>query len=91
MRTSRSHRGLYGVLDVGSSKITCLVINATNPRSPKVLGVGHRASKGMRGGEVVDMDAAKDAILATGTDAEEVAGLTIEDIFVCYSGGKPRS
>ncbi len=37
------------------------------------------------------MDAAKDAILATVTDAEEAAGLTIEDIFVCYSGGKPRS
>ena len=91
MRTSRSHRGFYGILDVGSSKITCLVINATNPRSPKVLGTGHRASKGVRGGEVVDMDAAKDAILATVTAAEEAAGVTIEDIFVSYSGGKPRS
>ena len=91
MRTLRSHRGLYGVLDVGSSKITCLVINATNPRSPRILGMGHRASKGMRAGEIVDMDAAQEAILATVTDAEDAAGLTIEDMFVCYSGGKPRS
>lgn len=91
MRTLRSHRGLFGVLDVGSSKITCLVVNATNPRSPKVLGMGHRASKGLRGGEIVDMDAAQDAILAAITDAEDAAGLTIEDVFLTYAGGKPRS
>lgn len=91
MRTLRSHRGLYGVLDVGSSKITCLVVNATNPRNPKILGMGHRASRGMRAGEIVDMDAAQEAILATVTDAEDAAGLTIEDVFVSYSGGKPRS
>ena len=91
MRTLRSHRGLFGVLDVGSSKITCLVVNATNPRSPKILGMGHRASKGLRAGEIVDMDAAQDAILAAITDAEDAAGLTIEDVFLTYAGGKPRS
>ena len=53
--------------------------------------MGHRASRGMRAGEIVDMDAAQEAILATVTDAEDAAALTIEDVFVSYSGGKPRS
>ena len=59
------------VLDVGTSKVACLIarlmpIEASQvlrgrTHSIRILGIGHQRSRGIKGGAVVDMEAAEDA------------------------------
>ena len=64
------------VLDVGSSKICCLIAEVITTRNRvfggettrqlKILGLGHQVARGTRQGAVVDMDETERAIrLAT--------------------------
>ncbi|MGC2092788.1 MAG: cell division protein FtsA, partial [Methylocella sp.] len=59
---------VLSVLDIGTSKIVCLIarLNPGDPSEPlrgrthrcRILGIGHQRSRGIKGGAVVDMDAA---------------------------------
>jgi cell division protein FtsA len=90
--------GLVAALDIGSSKICCLIGEVAAPRRPglgdapeiRVLGVGHQASRGVRTGAVVDLDAAERAIRLAVDAAERMAGRTATDVYVNVSGGRPR-
>ncbi|MBT7582113.1 MAG: cell division protein FtsA, partial [Kordiimonadaceae bacterium] len=48
---------IVAILDVGSSKICCFIaeIDAESNR-PRVIGIGHRESRGLNLGTVVDME-----------------------------------
>ena len=76
-------------LDVGSTKICCLVADATRGEEPKVIGIGQQASHGVRRGAVVDMEATQGAIRKAVHAAEQMAGETIEQVVVNLSGGYP--
>jgi cell division protein FtsA len=78
-------------LDVGSSKICCFIAAIDRGDTPKVIGIGHQASQGVKGGAVVDMDAAQGAILNAVHAAEQMAGETIDRVVVNLSGGYPAS
>ena len=60
---NKTRTGLIAALDIGSSKICCLLAHSANDGGIRVVGVGHHASKGVRGGAVIDMDAAQNATL----------------------------
>jgi len=79
-------------LDVGSHKVCCLIARreASSDR-PRVVGVGQQASRGVRGGTVVDMDAAEMAIRGAVDAAERMAGETLEQVVVNLAGGQPLS
>ncbi len=91
---------IIAALDIGSSKITCLIgevmpapkHHAGGHDKPliKVLGVGHQASHGVRSGAVVDLDAAEKAIRLAVDAAERMAERTISEVYVNVSGGRPR-
>ena len=91
---------LIAALDIGSSKITCLIGEVmpsqrhhgggNDSAGIKVLGVGHQASHGVRSGAVVDLDAAEKAIRLAVDAAERMAERTISDVYVNVSGGRPR-
>ena len=70
--------GIVAALDVGSTKIACLIAKPIGGRegSPqlKILGVGLHASRGVRSGAVVDINAAEDSIRAAVEQAEHQAG-----------------
>jgi cell division protein FtsA len=87
--------GIVAALDVGSTKIACLIAKpmATREGSPqlKILGVGHHASRGVRSGTVVDINAAEDSIRAAVEQAERQAGITLKEVIVGISCGQPQS
>jgi len=88
--------GVIGVLDVGSTKVACLIVKPVASRDGsapqlRVLGQGLQASGGVRAGAVVDINAAEDAIRASVEQAEEMAGLTLKDAIVGISCGHPQS
>jgi cell division protein FtsA len=79
-----------GVLDVGTSKMCCLIARRRNGRL-EVLGGGHQLAEGLRAGEIVDADAAEASILAVVHEAEQQAGRTVREIVLGISGGRPES
>ena len=86
------------VLDVGTSKIACLIAKL-RPGSPaellagrthaiEVLGYGVQQSRGVKCGKVVDLNLAEAAIRKTVDAAEQMAGLTIESLIVTQTSGR---
>ena len=88
---NKTRTGLIAALDIGSSKICCLLAHSANDGGIRVVGVGHHASKGVRGGAVIDMDAAQNATLKAVCAAEELAGEKIREVIVNISGGNVSS
>ncbi len=79
-------------IDVGSSKISCL-ITVRNLDSDKisVVGVATTPSRGVRKGQIVDIDEAVSAITDCVEAAERMAGFSINSAFVSISGDHIQS
>lgn len=96
-RTEGKHAAIVGLLDIGTSKIACLIAalapsEGSQPGSrARVLGVGHMRSKGLKGGVITDLAEAEAAIRATVAQAERMAHVTLEEVFVSVSCGRLQS
>jgi cell division protein FtsA len=87
-------------LDIGSSKIACLIVEAPAqdeaagvgaPLAARRLGFGLTRSSGIRAGAVVDLAQAEDAVRNAVAQAEQEAGLVITDVVAAISGGRLSS
>lgn len=86
------------VLDIGTSKIVCLVaelqpaetLEALRGRThlAQVIGIGCQRAAGMKGGAVVDLDAAETAIRQAVAAAERMAGVEVQSVIVNLTGGR---
>lgn len=83
--------GLMAALDIGSSKIACLIAQPFEDGTIEVVGVGHQVSKGMRSGNIVDMNALELGVSATIEAAEQLAKENVRDVVLCTAGGAPES
>jgi cell division protein FtsA len=89
------------VLDIGTSKIVCLVAQLQPAESldslrgrthlARVIGIGHQRSLGIKGGSVVDLDAAETAIRQAVHAAERMAKVEIKSAIVNLTGGRLAS
>jgi cell division protein FtsA len=81
------HDGLITALDIGSSKVCALIARPGPGGEIEVLGTGQRESRGVNRGYVADMEATETAIREAVEQAERIAGLNIEDVWVSFSAG----
>ncbi len=88
-RTLRA--GLFGVLDVGSTKITCLIGRVDHDGHLRVLGYGMRQSRGVRVGGITDLEAAERAVRGAVGDAETKADHRLRSVTVNLTCGTPES
>ena len=77
---------LITALDVGTTKTCCFIARVENDR-PRVLGIGHQISRGVRNGGIVDLEATSTSVLNAVHAAEEMAGETIQRVVANLSGG----
>jgi cell division protein FtsA len=82
--------GVLAALDIGTTKICCFIAKLENEH-PKVVGIGHQVSRGVRNGVIVDLEAASQSILNAVHAAEQMAGEQIREVVVNLSGGFPAS
>lgn len=82
---------LVGVVDVGTTKVCALIGRAGAPGSIELLGLGHQVARGLRGGQVIDLDAATNAIGTAIEAAELRSGETVRSLVVNLSGPLVRS
>lgn len=90
-RARPSRNGPFGVLDIGSTKICCLIGRVEPDGTLRVIGSGLRASAGIKTGGIVDLDAAFHAIQGAIAEAEERSGHGLRQVTVNLSCGQPES
>lgn len=87
----RSNHTFVG-LDVGSSKVACVVGTLENEAlEPSIIGLGRAANHGMRKGAVTDLDDVVSAISGAIDEAERLSGRTIERVTVGVGGTHIKS
>jgi cell division protein FtsA len=95
-RNTRPGRHHIGVLDIGSSKVVCLIANARPTAAGAVPivefgGIGHQQSAGIKAGVIIDLDAAEYAVRAAVAQAERMAGVTLDEVQIGVSCGRLKS
>jgi cell division protein FtsA len=94
MRSRLRHRpktGTIAALDIGGSKICCLIARIAENGHIHVAGIGYHESKGLKAGRIIDMEAASRAIGQAVQAAENMAGETIHTVTVSVSATQTGS
>ena len=82
---------ILGLLDIGTSKIVCMMLARRAAAGHALIGVGHQISRGLKASVIVDADAAEDAVRATIAQAEHMAGASLEEVIVSAACGRFQS
>ncbi|MDH5477682.1 MAG: cell division protein FtsA, partial [Nitrospinota bacterium] len=72
-------------LDIGTTKICCVVAETGGDR-PEIIGLGSHPSRGLRKGVVVNIDATVDSIKRAVEEAELMAGVEVDAVYVGMAG-----
>ncbi len=104
MRRAAMQRGVVAILDVGSSKIACLVLrfDGSDPSDEgigslagqsgfRVIGAATTRSRGVRFGEIHAMGETERAIRTSVQAAQKMAGIRVDHVIAAFSGAEPRS
>ena len=78
-------------IDIGSSKITTIIAVLQEDLTPNVIGVSSIPSKGLRKGQVVDIEEAVRCITQSLESAERMAGYSVGNAFVTAAGTQIES
>jgi cell division protein FtsA len=87
---------LVAAIDLGSSKISTIVgqVNSDpmiGDTTINIVGVSSVESKGVRTGQIVDIEEAVEAMVASVEGAERMAGFNLESAYVSLGGGRVAS
>ena len=106
MRRAAIQRGVIAILDVGTSKVACLILKFDGQdRLPEAEGIGNMAgqsqfrvigaattrSRGVELGESCAMRETERAIRTAVQAAQKMANVRVDHVIACLSGGQPRS
>ncbi|WP_335948836.1 MULTISPECIES: cell division protein FtsA [Salipiger] len=105
MRKAAMQRGVVAILDVGSSKIACLVLrfdgneqilddgigSLAGQSGFRVIGAATTRSRGVKFGEIAAMGETERAIRTAVQAAQKMANIRVDHVIVCFSGAEPRS
>lgn len=82
--------GLVAALDVGSSKIACLIGRADHG-SLRIMGAALRESQGVRAGTITSLDLAEESIRECVAAAENLADVRVQNVLISLTCGQPVS
>jgi cell division protein FtsA len=74
-------------LDIGTTKICCIIGEKNETGRLDVIGLGSHVSKGLRKGVVVNIESTVESIKNAVDEAELMAGAEIESVYVGIAGG----
>ncbi len=106
MRRTALQRGVIAILDVGTSKIACLILrfdgleetrdsdgvgSMAGQSNFRVIGAATTKSRGVRFGEIAVMNETERAIRTAVQAAQKMANVRVDHVIACFSGAEPRS
>ena len=79
---------VVAALDLGATKVACLVARQTSPSEGEfeLLGHGQQSSRGLKGGFVIDMEGLERSVRLAVEDAERMAGQQVTGVRLAVSG-----
>ncbi|HEY6736438.1 MAG TPA: cell division protein FtsA [Candidatus Saccharimonadia bacterium] len=87
MSAKQQREEVYIGLDVGSTKVCCIVgLHEEGAALPSVIGVGLAPTSGMRKGVVVDVEETVTSISAAVDEAERISGVAIDRATISIDG-----
>ncbi|HEV2105942.1 MAG TPA: cell division protein FtsA [Candidatus Eisenbacteria bacterium] len=78
-------------LDIGTTKISCIVADQNGSGEVRVVGIGNAPSEGLRRGVVVDLEKTVASIARSVEEAERMAGLEVRGVHAGIAGDHIRS
>ena len=78
-------------LDIGSSKVCCIIAKISRDKRINVVGYGYNASKGIKNGVITDLNQATLSVCNAVETAEQMANERIDRVIVNISGDKIKS
>jgi len=78
-------------LDVGTTKVACFIAHMGEGDDFHITGFGHHRSRGMRSGQVINLDEAEASVRAALEAAEQMSNSRIDSVFLNMSCGAPQS
>ena len=105
MRRAAMQRGVIAILDIGTSKIACLILRFEGPgaqshdavgpmagqSSFRVIGAATTRSRGVRFGEISVMAETERAVRTAVQAAQKMANVRVDHVIACFAGAEPRS
>jgi cell division protein FtsA len=106
IRRAAMQRGVIAILDIGSSKVGCLILrfddteglremegvgSMAGQSSFRVIGAATTRSRGVRFGEITVMNETERAIRTAVQSAQKMANVRVDHVIACFSGADPRS
>ena len=91
MTKPRDPKNLIVGLDIGTSKIVCIVAEATPEGTFDIIGMGSSPSRGLRRGVVVNIEATVNAIQRALEEAELMADCKIREVYTGIAGSHIKS
>jgi len=95
LKAALGRQPLVAAVDLGASKVSCFIMKPDGvrraDRTLTATGVGYVQSRGIRGGSIVNLDEASDAIAQAVERAENVAGVNVQGVTVAVAGGQLAS
>ena len=91
MTHSFSRLTTFAALDIGSSKVSCVIAKISRDGRINIVGYGYNASKGIKNGVITDIGQATLSVCNALETAEQMANERISKIIVNVSGDKVRS
>ncbi len=89
---SKKLSNLITVIDIGSSKITCLIAKINEQdHEYKVIGNSQNISNGFRLGNVTNIKDLSTSIAKAVSSSEKMAGVSINKAHIVFNGGKQTS
>lgn len=86
MKAARVEK-IISAIDIGSSKVSALIAGKTDSGELIVLGTGQRESRGVTRGCIADIEQAELSVRHAVEQAERIAGLNIDRVWVGMSAG----
>jgi cell division protein FtsA len=74
-------------LDIGTTKICCIISEVIDDEKIDIIGLGQYPSKGLRKGVVINIDSTVESIKNAVEEAELMAGCEIDSVYVGIAGG----
>ncbi len=106
MRRQALQRGVIAILDVGTTKIACLILRFDGVEDTRdtegvgpmagqsnfrVIGAATTRSRGVRFGEIAVMNETERAVRTAVQAAQKMANVRVDHCIACFAGADPRS
>jgi cell division protein FtsA len=82
---------IISAIDIGTTKIIAIIGRKTDSGKFEILGLGRHDSKGVRRGEVLNIEETVQSIQSAVTEAVEKAGVKMSEAYVGIAGAHIRS